>query len=115
MKKLYFVIFAFTFGCFLANGWLENDKRKEKEATVSKHLTVELPYFDQRFEHSECYAQIENGADRITPSCEAGTKSARKLEEKEVKSIYLSKTKLTGVTEDYEAYQNEGMLYFNLR
>lgn len=115
MKKLYFITFAFVFGCFLANGWLESDKRKEKEVAVSKHLTVELPYFDERFEHSECYAQIQNGVDRITPLCEDGTKSEIKLQEKDVKSIYLSKTKLTGITEDYEAYQKEGMLYFNLR
>ena len=115
MKKLYFIVFAFVCGCFLANGWLENDKQKEKEATVSRHLTVELPYFDERFESSECYAQIENGVDRITPSCKAGTKSAKKLEEKEVKNIYLSKAKLTGITEDFEAYQKEGMLYFKIR
>lgn len=115
MKKLYFVIFAFVFGCFLANGWLESDKRKEKEVAVSKHLTVELPYFDERFEHSECYARIENGLDRISPICKDGTKSVKILEEKEVENIYLSKTKLTGVTEDYEAYQKEGMLYFNIR
>ena len=115
MKKLYFIVFAFTFGCFLANGWLESDRRKEKELSVSKHLTVELPYFDERFEHSECYAQIKNGVDRITPLCKAGTKSARKLQDKEVENIYLSKTKLTGITDDYDSYQNEGMLYFNLR
>lgn len=114
MKKLYFVIFAFVFGCFLANGWLESDKRKEKEVAVSKHLTIELPYFDQRFD-SECYAQIKNGVDRITPLCKSGTKSAIKLQDKEVENIYLSKTKLTGITEDYEAYQKEGMLYFNIR
>lgn len=115
MKKIYFVVFAFIFGCFLANGWLESDKQKEKESTVSKHLTVELPYFDQRFESSECYARIENGLDRISPICKDGTKSALKLEEKEVKNIYLSKTKLTGITDDWEAYQKEGMLYFNIR
>lgn len=115
MKKLYLFTFAFVCGCFLANGWLENDKKKEKEATVSKHLTVELPYFDERFEHSECYARIENGVDRITPLCKDGTKSKNKLEEKDVKNVYLSKTKLTGITDDYDAYQNEGMLYFNIR
>ena len=114
MKKLYFIAFAFACGCFLANSWLESDRQHEKEAVVSKHLTVELPYFDQRFE-SECYAQIKTGTDRITPECDAGTKSAIKLQEKEVKNIYLSKTKLSGVTGDFESYQKDGMLHFNIR
>ena len=115
MKKIYLFAFAFICGCFLANGWLENDKKREKEVAVSKHLTVELPYFDERFERSECYARIENGVDRITPICKTGSKSEIKLQDKEVKNIYLSKTKLTGITQDFEAYQKEGMLYFKIR
>ena len=115
MKKIYFITAAFVLGCFLAHHMIQSDNQKEKEMTVSKHLTVELPYFDGRFE-SECYAQIKDGVvDKITPQCDTGTKSAKLLEEKEVKNIYLSKTKLTGVTDDFEAYQNEGMLYFNIR
>ena len=118
MKKIYFLLFTFIGGCFLAHGLLENEKQYKKELTVSRNITVDIPYFDERFEDNvECYARIENKnekLDEITPVCKAGTPSAVTLKEKGVKNIFLSKSKMTGIVEDIDKYRNEEFLYFNI-